>query len=99
MDNPNQLPPTLQRKIGDDAANHSAALELPCDVMRARLRIAAELADRQPPGIVVLDHARPGAVEADETKPTKNTFGTEMRGEKFFAAQPVLKSEDHRLFA
>ena len=63
------------------------------------LEMTAIFSDREAAGIMTFDHARLGAVEADETEPSQNPFGAELMGEKFLIPESVLQSQDHRLLA
>ena len=61
--------------------------------------MTVKFTDREAAAVKTLDHARFGAVEADETDPTENPFGTKILGEKLLIPEPILQSQDHRLLA
>jgi hypothetical protein len=54
--------------------------------------MTVKFTDRKAAVIKTFDHARFGAVEADETDPTENPFGTKILGEKLLVPEPILQS-------
>ena len=74
----------------------SAPFELPADVVRARLGVAAKFSQRHRPVPLMLDHAGCRAIQAHETQAAHDTFGTEMFRQKRLVAQAVLEREQNR---
>ena len=73
-----------------------ALLKFRCDLVRARLRSPPVFANHDVTVIKSLHHRARDPIEADKTKSTKHALRAEVRGEKFFVAETVLQSHQHR---